>query len=207
MSALFVNKVVGASLAAVLGIILINKFSGFLMKPNIIEPENYAYKIGAQEKVETVKEPVPFPSPDFIAAMDAEKGAKVYKKCKSCHTADASKKDGTGPHLWGVVGRPKASIDGFSYSEAMTEKGGVWDYEALNDFLIKPSKYIPKTKMAFNGLKKESDRAAIIEFLRLQSDNPIAPLVAVTQEVEQEVVDPEKPEAEKPVVEKKEGGH
>ncbi len=177
MSGLFVNKVIAAGLAAGLGLILINKFSGFLMQPDIPKPENFAYKLeSSAQDTKKVTEPVPFPSPGWLAARNAEKGAKVFKKCKSCHTADNSLKDGTGPHLWGVVGRPKAAVEGFSYSDAMRNKSGVWGYEELDMFLAKPSKYIPKNKMAFNGIKKEADRAALIEFLRLAADTPIAPL-------------------------------
>jgi cytochrome c len=45
---------------------------------------------------------------------DADKGAKVFKNmCAICHAMGAN---GTGPKLQGVVGRPVASADGFSYS-------------------------------------------------------------------------------------------
>ena len=53
--------------------------------------------------------------PDFatvLASADAAAGEKVFGKCKACHKLDGA--DGTGPHLNGVVGRPVASIGGFS---------------------------------------------------------------------------------------------
>ena len=65
--------------------------------------------------------------------------------------------------------------DGFAYSAALVEFGGEWSYSELNKFLLKPKKYIKGTKMNYNGLKKDSDRADIILWLRSLSDNP-APL-------------------------------
>lgn len=73
-----------------------------------------------------------------------------------------------------MVGRPKGSASGFDYSAGMKEKGGNWDYDALNHFLWKPKKYVDKTKMNFAGVKKHEDRAALIAWLRQQSDAPIA---------------------------------
>ncbi len=182
MSGLFVNKVMGALLASGLGFIMINKFSNVVMKPDIPKPEKFAYSLAVEaptQKAELV--PVAFPSPTWLVARDAEKGAKVFKKCKSCHTVDAGGKDGTGPHLWNILGRPIGGVAGFGYSDGMKTKGGVWGYEEMDEFLKKPKTYIPKTKMSFNGLKKETDRAALIEFLRLAADAPMAQLVAMAE--------------------------
>ena len=43
----------------------------------------------------------------------------------------------------------------------------------MNGFLKKPQAYIKGTKMAFAGLKKEKDRASILLFMNLNSDNPL----------------------------------
>ena len=44
-----------------------------------------------------------------MAAGDAAKGAKVFKKCKSFHTAQQGGKHKDGPNLFGVVGRSAGS--------------------------------------------------------------------------------------------------
>ncbi len=62
--------------------------------------------------------------------------------------------------------RDIAGVGGYTYSTAMAETEGVWDVEALNAFLIKPSSYINGTKMSFAGLKKEMDRANVIKYLQ-----------------------------------------
>lgn len=169
---LLVNKFAAAALAAALGFIGITKISDAAVHSDI--PEVPAYRIAVLEAGPVEEVEAPFPSAAFIAAMDPVKGAKVFKKCTSCHNATDGGKNGTGPALWSVLGRTTANVDGFSYSSGMTSLGGTWGYEELNAFLTKPKDFVPKTKMAFIGLKKEADRAALIAFLRQQSSTQIA---------------------------------
>ena len=42
--------------------------------------------------------------------------------------------------------------------------GITWDDETLFTYLENPKKYIPGTKMAFGGLKKEKDRCDLITY-------------------------------------------
>lgn len=128
--------------------------------------------------------PAPEPEPAATDApaqaaglvVSAEAGEKVFKKCKACHTADEGGKDKTGPLLWGVVGRPAASREGFKYSEAMRARAGEpWDAEALKAFLTKPKDFVPGTLMSFAGLKKEKDILNVIAWLGQQSPNPQSP--------------------------------
>jgi cytochrome c len=96
----------------------------------------------------------------------AASGKKVFGKCKACH---GFKKNKVGPNLAGIVGRKAGSVDGFKYSKAMKKAaadGLVWTEENIDAFVKKPKKFMKKTKMAFAGLKKESQRKAVIEFLK-----------------------------------------
>ncbi len=97
---------------------------------------------------------------------DAANGEKVFKKCMACHAA-ADKTNKVGPNLFGIVGRPVATAEGYAYSDGMKEYGAgkVWDEAALNTYLENPKAVVPKTKMAFAGLKKPEDRADLIAFL------------------------------------------
>jgi cytochrome c len=101
---------------------------------------------------------------DMMASADAEKGKKVFSKCKACHKTDDGV-NSTGPHLFGVVDREIGKVAGFSYSAGMSGKGGTWDAATLNTFLTKPKNFIPDTKMSFAGLKKEADRANLITYM------------------------------------------
>ena len=53
------------------------------------------------------------PSLAFAApypAGDATKGAKVFKKCASCHMVGAKAKNRVGPQLNAIIGRAIASV-------------------------------------------------------------------------------------------------
>ena len=102
------------------------------------------------------------------AEGDAAKGEQVFKKCMACHTAN-DKTNKVGPHLVGIVGRPVASVEGYKYSESMTAHAAtvaVLDEAALNAYLENPKAIVPKSKMAFAGVKKEDERADLIAFLK-----------------------------------------
>lgn len=102
---------------------------------------------------------------ELLASADVGKGAKVFKKCGACHKAEDGA-NSTGPYLYGVVGRAKASASGFGgYSSALSGMEGDWTPENLDGFLAKPKDYAPGTTMAFSGLKKPEDRANLIAYL------------------------------------------
>lgn len=116
----------------------------------------------------------PEPILAMIASADLARGESLSRACAACHTFNEGGADGTGPHMWGVVGRAKGSVSGFAYSKDIAEKGGAWDYDSLNAFLWKPKTYAPGTKMNFIGIKKPEERAAMIAYLRSLSKNPPA---------------------------------
>ena len=102
------------------------------------------------------------------AEGDAAKGDKVFLKCKACHEVEKGVNK-VGPTLKGVVGRKAGSVEGFKYSEAMTAKGAeglVWDEANIASYLADPKGFIPKNKMAFNGLKKPEEVADVIAYLK-----------------------------------------
>ncbi|MEX0316343.1 MAG: cytochrome c family protein [Ruegeria sp.] len=103
-----------------------------------------------------------------LAEGDAEKGEKVFRKCKACHAVGEDAKNKVGPQLNGIIGAPAGQVEGFKYSSALTEaaEGGlVWDEASLAEFLAKPKDFMKGTKMSFAGLKKESDQADVIAYL------------------------------------------
>ena len=100
-------------------------------------------------------------------AGDVKKGKRVFKKCKVCHSIKEGAKHKQGPNLYGVFGRTSGTAEGFKkYSDAMKEAGIVWDEETIIAYITDPKGYIPKNKMAFNGVRKEKDRENLIAYLK-----------------------------------------
>lgn len=103
-------------------------------------------------------------------AADIAKGETIFKRCMSCHTVTAGGPNRVGPNLHGVVGRPAASAEGYTYSKAMTGSGLTWTADALNTFLTNPKAAVPGTKMSFAGIKNDDQRADLIAYLQSQSE-------------------------------------
>ena len=106
---------------------------------------------------------------------DPAAGATVFKKCTACHSIDASGRNGVGPNLRDVVGRPAAKATGFAYSPAMAATKLVWTEQTLSRFLASPRQVVPGTRMTFAGLPNPKDRADIIAFLKQTGPNQPAP--------------------------------
>ena len=172
------NKILGAIILALLLVALFSKTGEMLVHPNF--PEETAYKIEVPEEgnlAKSAKEAVdPFEVlPEIIPLLKTaslENGEKLSKKCSTCHSFESGGANKAGPNLWNLINRKKASKEGFAYSAALVEFGGDWSYSELNKFFLKPKKYIKGTKMNFNGLKKDSDRADLILWLRSLADSP-----------------------------------
>lgn len=112
------------------------------------------------------------PIEQLFATASVEKGASAAKKCAACHNFQEGAGAKVGPDLYGIVGRPVASVAGFAYSAAMKAKGGDWTPQALNTFLTNPKAAVPGTAMAFAGIPKEAERADLIAYLNSLSHSP-----------------------------------
>jgi cytochrome c len=124
-------------------------------------------------------------------AQDAAKGEKEFNKCKTCHAIVAP--DGTvivkgaktGPNLYGVIGRPLGSYEGFDYGDGILKAGAlglVWDEAMLAEYVKDPTKWLdansgdPKarSKMAFKLPKGGADVAAYLASVAPPPADPAA---------------------------------
>lgn len=106
---------------------------------------------------------------------EAERGQRLYNKCKACHQVGPNAKNRVGPHLNDVFGRRAGALEGFRFSKAMQAAGEadlIWDEASLDQLIAAPKKLVPKTRMSFRGLENAEDRAAIVAYLRQYSPGP-----------------------------------
>ncbi|MDG2520219.1 cytochrome c family protein [Caulobacter segnis] len=187
MSDLTFNKIAGAVLATGLAIFLLREASDVVFHKE--HPEKAGYAIAVQEETEGGAAEAEV-APDWgtvLPAANIEAGKAITAKCASCHTFEQGGANGTGPNLFGTLGKKPGTHGGFAYSSAMVDYGNanpVWDYDKIDAFLKAPQKDIAGTKMTFVGLKKQEDRIAVIAYLHsLGSTLPIpAPKPAAAAE-------------------------
>lgn len=169
------NSLFASILIGLLCMQVFDLLSSVIVKP-IYLPNNILGIDGGAAVSTTAADEKPLePIAPLLANADPANGEKVAKKCLQCHGFDKGGMHKTGPNLWGIVMNVVAHAKDFAYSKAMQEHGGKWDYEALNAFLHKPRKFMNGTKMSFVGLSSAQERADLIAYLRIQSDQP-APL-------------------------------
>jgi len=167
MDSFELNKIAGAVLFTLLVYLGVQNLGGVMFATEPADPNAYVVEgveeEGAVAAVAAVEEIVPIG--ELLQTASIEKGAKVAKKCVSCHSFEAGGANKIGPALYGVVDRAVGQHNGFAYSGTLSGMGGNWDYEALNGFLENPKKYAAGTSMAFAGLRKAKDRANVIAYL------------------------------------------
>ena len=121
----------------------------------------YTIETGGDEEAEEVVE-VAFA--DVYASADAGAGERLWRQCSACHKVEDGV-NGTGPHLYGIVGREVAAVGGYNYSGNLAPVADVWTPENLNGFLAAPSDWAPGTKMSYRGMPDIEDRANLIAYL------------------------------------------
>ena len=177
MDSFEINKIVAAILMVALLIIGIGKLSNVIF--HVEKPKKPGYAVNVEKAVvvnttstsETLEEKIDISA--LMALGDVAAGEKVFKKCAACHSIVKGGANKIGPALYNVVGRKVGGVSDYKYSKALMEYDKNWTFEELNGFLLKPTKWIKGTKMAYAGLRKESDRASVIKYLNNNSDNPL----------------------------------
>lgn len=108
------------------------------------------------------------PGMAYAQSGDPAAGQRVFNQCRACHTNTQGGRNGVGPNLWGIVGRPAASIEGFRYSANMRELGAaghVWTEANLRAYIANPKAVVPRGSMSYAGLRNEAQMNDLIAYL------------------------------------------
>ncbi len=169
------NKIAGAILGSLMLALALNIGSGAVFSHSKTVKPGYVFPVpseAAPAEAGTKPAPAAVPIGQRLASADAKRGQADVKPCEACHNFEKGAGVKVGPPLYGVVGRAKASVGGFDYSDALKSKGGAWTYADLDEFITNPRAYAAGTKMTFAGESDPAKRADIIAYLRSLSDTP-----------------------------------
>ncbi len=102
-------------------------------------------------------------------AASYEAGRRVFAQCRSCHVIQAGAPHRVGPNLHGVFGRRIGTAEGFTYSQAVRDADFTWDADHLDHWLQNPQTFLPGNRMAFAGVRNETQRRDLIAYLMVES--------------------------------------
>ena len=169
------NKIIVSIILAIILVLGINKITDIIF--HVEKLEKSAYQVtSVSTTTETTSTSASAESGEImmlLASASVVDGKKVFKKCAACHSIAKGGGHKIGPALWGVLGRKAGSISDYKYSKAMVAHGKTWSFKEMNKFLTKPKDWIKGTKMTFVGLKKETERAAVILYMNNNTDIPL----------------------------------
>ncbi len=94
---------------------------------------------------------------------DAAKGDIIFLQCKTCHEFTKNK---IGPHLHALIDRKAGAVADFNYSDANKNSGITWTEDKLFQYLEKPQRVVPGTKMTYAGVADPQKRADLIAYLK-----------------------------------------
>ena len=174
MNSFEINKILGALLGTCLVLLAVHIASGAIFTPPVAAKPGYEIAVKEEKPGQGKGEAAPAAQPieNLLGSASVEHGAQLAKPCQICHNLQEGQGPKVGPDLYGVVGRPVASIASFHYTEALKKLGGNWTFDALNKWLTDPRADAPGTAMTFAGLPNEKSRADIIAYLNTLSKNP-----------------------------------
>jgi len=107
--------------------------------------------------------PAPYNEADYA------RGKRVYKLCVSCHLIEEGAGNLVGPNLHGLFDRNIGTLEGFNYSDPVKEADFQWTAEKLDEWLANPRSFLPGNRMSFAGVRKPTDRNAVIAYLMVES--------------------------------------
>ena len=172
MDSFEINKIAAAVLFSLLLVLGVKNVADGIYHTEPANPQSYPVAVAAAEgegAAGAAEAEVPLPV--LLAKADIAAGEKQAKKCEACHNLVEGAGTKTGPDLYGVLGRKKASVAGFNYSAGMKAKGGEWSFDELFHFIENPKAFVAGTAMGFAGIKKPDQRADLLAYLNTLGSN------------------------------------
>jgi cytochrome c len=98
-------------------------------------------------------------------AQDLAAGEQSFRKCLPCHSVGDNARNKIGPVLNGLDGRKTGTTE-YNYTEANKKADIVFAEDTFKEYIMNPMAKIPGTKMAFAGIKNDTEIANLWAYLK-----------------------------------------
>ena len=99
-------------------------------------------------------------------AQDLAAGEQSFRKCGPCHAVGEEARNKVGPQLNGLDGRKSGTAADYNYSDANKKAEITWSEASFKEYIQNPMAKVPGTKMAFAGIKNETEIANLWGYLK-----------------------------------------
>jgi cytochrome c len=106
--------------------------------------------------------------PPVSPPVEAEdRGARLFRKCRMCHSLTENEENKAGPTLHHLFGRRAGAVAGYPYSPALSASGLVWSEQMVDRLFAEgPEVVAPGSKMPLQKMPSAQDRADLIDYLK-----------------------------------------
>lgn len=92
-------------------------------------------------------------------------GDALFVACSGCHERSPGAPHRVGPNLYDLAGRKAGSLEGFSYSPALSEAGITWNTGTLTAWILAPEAMVPGTWMLYHNPLQPDEVNQLVTFL------------------------------------------
>ena len=98
-------------------------------------------------------------------------GEQLFIACQSCHSIEQGAAHKVGPNLYGLLGQPAASREGYNYSKALKESGIVWNKGLLLGWVLSAETMVPATWMVYHNHLSVEESEKLVDYLIAKIDS------------------------------------
>lgn len=101
----------------------------------------------------------------MVSASNTLTGEQLFAVCQACHNLSEGEPHKVGPNLYGLMGQPAASREGYVYSEALANSDIVWSKGLLLGWMLSAETMVPKTWMVYHNHLSVENTEKLVDYV------------------------------------------
>jgi len=121
----------------------------------------------SEQEIASTESSEPVQSEDARAVLSGE---QLFTVCQACHNLSKGAPHKVGPNLYGLMGQPAASREGYVYSDALTESDIAWNKGLLMGWVLSAEAMVPNTWMAYHNHLSVENTERLVDYIISEID-------------------------------------